>query len=143
MAYSLLPINGSVAQPSEQRTMRQTAWLAAGFLCIATGIVGIVVPLLPTTDFVLMAAYCFSKGSRKWELWLLNHPWFGPMVREWRASGSIPLRAKIISSAMLVLGASWGAWMLPSRSAWIPPLVCLLVAVYIWSRPSRSTEASR
>ena len=136
MPTTLLPLHRPASILTEQRTLRQALWLAAGFLCIATGIVGMVVPLLPTTDFVLLAAYCFSKGSRKWELWLLNHRWFGPIVREWRSTGSIPLRAKIASSAMLFVAATWGAWMLPSRSAWLPPLVCLLVAMYLWSRPS-------
>ena len=136
MPTTLLPLHRAVDGLNEPRTFRQTLWLAAGFLCIATGIIGMVLPLLPTTDFVLLAAYCFSKGSRKWELWLLNHRWFGPIVREWRSTGSIPLRAKIASSAMLLVAASWGAWMLPSRSAWLPPLICLLVAIYLWSRPS-------
>ena len=135
MTYSLMVINPSLAPVQERRTFRQTVWLVMGFLCIATGIVGIVVPLLPTTDFVLLAAFCFSKGSRKWESWLLNHRQFGPMVREWRTTRCIPLRVKLWSSTVLFVSAWLSSWMLPSRTAWIPPVVCLLVAAYLWSRP--------
>ena len=136
MNHALLSRAGATVAVSESHTVRQWAWLTAGFLCIATGVVGIVVPLLPTTDFVLLAAFCFSKGSRKWESWLLNHPRFGPMVREWRTTRCIPLRAKLASSAMLLVSASASAWALPMRTAWIPPVVCLLVALYLWSRPT-------
>jgi uncharacterized membrane protein YbaN (DUF454 family) len=138
MTHGLMVINRSIAPVQERRTFRQTVWLVVGFLCIATGIVGIVVPLLPTTDFVLLAAFCFSKGSRKWESWLLNHRQFGPMVREWRTTRCIPLRVKLWSSTMLLLSAWLSAWMLPSRTAWIPPAVCLMVAMYLWSRPSKA-----
>ena len=131
----------SHALPSTHRpaSLRARLWMLAGMLCLATGIIGIVVPLLPTTDFVLLAAYCFSRGSRRWESWLLQHPRFGPMVRDWRATRAVPLQAKWGATAMMLLSCSWAAWVLPARTAWIPVLVCTLVAIYLWTRPTRRT----
>jgi uncharacterized protein len=123
---------------SAQAALRARLWMMAGWLCLVTGIIGIVVPLLPTTDFVLLAAYCFSRGSRRWEAWLLGHPRFGPMVRDWRATRAVPLRAKWAASAMMAVSCSWAAWVLPARTAWIPAVVCLLVTLYLWSRPTKA-----
>ena len=61
-------------RPRWQRVL----WAAAGVLALVTGLVGIFVPLLPTTPFVLLAAFCFSRGSERCERWLLEHPRFGP-----------------------------------------------------------------
>ena len=116
---------------------RRRLWMLAGMLCMVTGTVGMVVPLLPTTDFVLLAAYCFSRGSRRWEAWLLGHPRFGPMVRDWRESRAVPLQAKWGATFMMALSCMWAAWVLPTSTAWIPAAVCLVVATYLWSRPTR------
>jgi uncharacterized membrane protein YbaN (DUF454 family) len=62
----------------------RAVWLLGGALALATGVVGIFLPLLPTTPFVLLAAFCFARGSPRWEAWLLAHPRFGPLVRDWR-----------------------------------------------------------
>lgn len=112
-------------------------WMVGGLVCLVTGIIGIVVPLLPTTDFVLLAAFCFSRGSRRWEAWLLGHPRFGPVVRDWRTTRAVPLRAKWGASAMMAASCSWAAWVLPVRTGWIPASVCLLVGLYLWSRPTQ------
>jgi uncharacterized protein len=123
--------------PGTCSAYRKRLWVAAGWLCMATGIVGIVVPLLPTTDFVLLAAYCFSRGSERWEAWLLGHPRFGPVVRDWRAHRVVPLRAKLMSTLMMTASCAWAWHVLPMRTAWIPAAVCSVVALYLWSKPGR------
>ena len=80
--------------PSQRPRWQRALWLAGGGVFLLTGIVGIFLPLLPTTPFVLLAAWCFSRGSVRWEAWLLAHPRFGPMVADWRARRAIPMRAK-------------------------------------------------
>jgi uncharacterized membrane protein YbaN (DUF454 family) len=112
-------------------------WLAGGGLCLLLGTLGIVVPLLPTVDFYVMAAWCFSRGSRRWEQWLLNHPRIGPLVRDWRADRSVPLRAKWLATLSMTASCLWAAQAMPARIAWVPALCCLLVAAYLWTRPTR------
>jgi uncharacterized membrane protein YbaN (DUF454 family) len=126
--------------PPQQRSpvLRQRLWVLCGMVCLGTGMVGIVVPLLPTTDFVLMAAYCFSRGSRRWEQWLLAHPQLGPMVLDWRTTRAIPLRAKQLATAAMLCSSTWAAMVLPTRTGWIPAAVCLAAGIYIWSRPTRA-----
>jgi uncharacterized membrane protein YbaN (DUF454 family) len=96
------------------------------------------VPLLPTTPFVLLAALCFSRGSERCERWLLDHPSFGPVVRDWRAHRAVPLRAKQFAIVMMALGSSWAAFVLPPHVAWLPALVCTAVAVWLLRLPTRA-----
>ena len=111
-----------------------------GGLCLITGVVGIVLPLLPTTPFVLLAAYCFSQGSARWEQWLLLHPRWGPMVQDWRTKRALPLRAKQLATGMMALSsiASW--WWLAPHVGWIPGVCCAVVAVWLWRLPTRHTK---
>jgi len=125
----------SLLRPRWQRGL----WAAAGVLALITGLVGIFVPLLPTTPFVLLAAFCFSRGSQRCERWLLEHPRFGPVVRDWRANRAVPLRAKQFATVMMALGSSWAAFVLPPPVAWLPALICIAVAVWLWRLPTRRT----
>lgn len=124
---------------------KRAVWLAAGCLCLAIGTIGIVVPLLPTVDFYAMAAFCFARGSRRWEAWLMNHPRLGPLVRDWRAERAVPMQAKCLATLSMTASCAWAAVVLPSRTAWIPAAFCLAVAAYLWSRPTRrrSPQAHR
>ena len=120
-------------RPRWQRVL----WLLGGGLALATGIVGIVLPLLPTTPFVLVAAFCFARGSARYEHWLLHHPRFGPMVRDWRANRAVPLRAKQLAWVMMVISSAIAWWVLPTRVAWIPAASCAVVAAWLWHLPTR------
>jgi uncharacterized protein len=130
-------VPGPLAGPLRPRWQR-ALWLLAGALALATGIVGIVLPLLPTTPFVLLAALCFSRGSARLERWLLDHPRFGPLVRNWRAHHAIPLRAKQTAWVMMALGSAWAGWLLPAAIAWLPAAICLAVGVWMARLPSRA-----
>ncbi|HMZ01885.1 MAG TPA: YbaN family protein [Burkholderiaceae bacterium] len=114
---------------------RRLPWLIAGLLALLLGIVGIFVPLLPTTPFVLLAAACFSRGSSRCERWLLEHPRFGPMVRDWRAYRAIPLRAKQFAFVMMAIGSVSAALSMP-RLKWLPALCCTAVAIWMWRQPT-------
>lgn len=132
--------------PADSRVSRwaglRALWLLAGALSLATGIVGIFVPLLPTTPLVLLAAWCFSRGSARWEGWLLAHPRWGPMVRDWRAERAVPLRAKQLATAMMAISSAWAAWTISSGWRWVPALCCVAVATWLWSLPSRRAAQS-
>ncbi len=118
---------------------QRVLWALAGVLALATGIVGIFVPLLPTTPFVLLAAFYFARGSRRAEAWLLGHPRFGPMVRDWRERRAIPLRAKQLAWAMMTIGSVTAAFKLPPAWAWVPAACCLAVGVWMYRLPTRES----
>lgn len=75
----------------------------AGLLSVTLGILGVFLPLLPTTPFLLLASICFANSSERFYNWLMNHRYFGSYIREWRLHGTIPLRAKIVAIALIVL----------------------------------------
>jgi hypothetical protein len=117
---------------------RRLPWLIAGLISLVLGIVGVFVPLLPTTPFVLLAAACFSRGSSRCERWLVSHPRFGQMVREWRAHHAVPLRAKQFAIGMMTFG-SVSAWLSLPRLHWLPALCCTMVAIWMWRLPTSRT----
>jgi len=133
-----MPTEPAAQVPTPRRPLAvRLAWLLAGLLSLLLGIVGIFLPLLPTTPFVLLAAFCFARGSSRCEHWLLNHRVFGPMVRDWRAHRAVPLRAKQLASVMMALGSAWAAWRLPASYGWLPAVCCACVAAWLWSLPTR------
>jgi hypothetical protein len=77
--------------------------VAAGFVCVGIGVVGVVVPILPTTPFLLLAAYCFLRGSPRWHAWLLGNRVFGRYIHDYLMYRAVPRRTKI--SALVVLWA--------------------------------------
>lgn len=79
------------------------AFAALGILSLVTGIIGIFVPILPTTPFLLLSTACFARSSHRFYNWLMNHPTFGPMIVEWRSYRSIPWRIKLYAIGTMVL----------------------------------------
>lgn len=75
------------------RAVRAALWVA-GTVCVALGILGVFLPVLPATPFMLLAAACYARASPRFYNWLLNNRTFGPTIREWRRYGSIPWRTK-------------------------------------------------
>lgn len=115
-------------------------WLAAGGVSLLLGVVGAFVPLLPTVPFVLLAAFCFSRGSERCEQWLLEHPTLGPPVRQWREQRAVPLRAKRIAWSMMALSSVLAAWWLPAPWHWVPGLCCAAVALWLWRLPNAAAQ---
>ena len=76
---------------------------AAGLLSLALGIIGIFLPIMPTTPFLLLAAAAFARSSARLHDWLLNHPWFGRYIRDYIEKRGIRLRVKILAIALLWL----------------------------------------
>ena len=134
------PMLPADAPPNPRPRWQRGLWLLAGAVSLATGIVGIFLPLLPTTPFVLLAAFCFSRGSQRCETWLLQHPRFGPMVRGWRANRAVPLRAKQLATVMMVVGSAWAWWSLPPSVCWLPTLLCAATALWLWRLPTAAPQ---
>jgi uncharacterized membrane protein YbaN (DUF454 family) len=79
------------------------ALLAAGWLCVALGVIGIILPLMPGTVFLILAAACFTRASPRFERWLLNHPQLGPPVAAWRQHRSVSPRAKAVAVVSIAM----------------------------------------
>jgi uncharacterized membrane protein YbaN (DUF454 family) len=116
--------------------------MAAGFVAVALGGVGVVVPGLPTTGFFVLAAWCFSRSSPRFEQWVLDLPAVGPLVRDHRAGLGMPRRAKVIACSMIVVACTLSAVVGLDRWALRVAVVALgLVGVawILWRIPTRET----
>ena len=91
--------------PIESRTTSSPnrLWLVAlGHLCIALAVIGAILPVMPTTVFVIVAAWCYARGSPRFHRWLSENPVFGPVVRNWEANRAMSRRAKVLAIGMIV-----------------------------------------
>jgi len=115
-------------------------YLSLGHTFTAIGVVGLVVPLLPTTPFLILAAACYSRGSERFERWLVSHPRFGAGVRDWRNHGVISPRAKAIATVGILVSSTIPLTLL--SLPWKAVAVCVVAGVllFIHSRPSRPPE---
>jgi uncharacterized protein len=91
------------------RVVRGLFWLA-GSVSLALGLVGVVLPGLPTTPFVLLAAACYAKASPRLHGWLLHHRFMGPMVRDWEQHRSLTRRTKTVAQVSMVAMVGLSAW---------------------------------
>ncbi|MBP9707660.1 MAG: YbaN family protein [Oligoflexales bacterium] len=119
--------------------MKRIFFLVLGFVSLALAIIGIFLPLLPTTPFVLLAAFCFSQSSQALHQRLLLNKRFGPLIYEWEQFGSIRRSAKCIATAMIV-GMFSLSFFLVDRKILINALMFLIgsaVLAFIWTRPEQ------
>lgn len=116
--------------------MLRLVWTFAGGLALVFGLAGVVLPLLPTTPFLLLAAFCFARASPRLEMWLVEHPRFGPPIRHWRAERAITRRAK--TAALIAIAATFGlslAMRLPSWVLLVQALTLGAVTLFLVTRP--------
>lgn len=78
-------------------------YLGLGWFFVALGIIGAFLPVMPTTIFLIIAAWCFARSSPELEAWLLSHPVFGKTLTDWRERGAISKRAKILACSMIAV----------------------------------------
>lgn len=113
-----------------------------GWLCVALGIIGIILPLMPTTVFLILASVCFSRGSPQYKEWLLNHPRFGHYIRDYQAGRGIPKKCKVIAIAMIWTSIGTSAIFLVS-ALWLKVLLLAIaagVSLYLYWLPSTQLE---
>ena len=112
---------------------------AFGTLFMLLGIIGIFLPILPTTPFLLLATACYARSSRRFYNWLMNHPAFGPLIVEWRTYRSIPRRIKLVAIVMMVLTFS-SSILFFVQDGWLQlalTLFGLVLVVWMYQVPSR------
>lgn len=112
-----------------------------GTLFVALGILGLFLPVLPTTPFLLLAAGCYARSSRRIYHWLLNHRQFGPTLRAWREHRAMPYRAKRLALLMIILSFSVSiVFFVPYWLAQVAmALTGLALVIWIARLPSRDT----
>ena len=111
-------------------------WLIAGLTATGLGIAGIVLPLVPTTPFLLLAAFAFARSSPRLHDWLLAHPRLGPPINDWRTHRAISRRTKIW--AVIAMAAALGfsiATGLPGLLVAVQSVAIAMVAIFILTRP--------
>lgn len=126
----------------------KTAYLLLGWACVLLGLIGAFLPLLPTTVFLLVAAWAFSRSSPRWHRWLREHAHFGEAVRNWEEHHAMPRRAKRIAFAALAASYAFTAFVFGpfSWAAIIGGLCIAGVALYIAHIPvlgATSGDAAR
>jgi uncharacterized membrane protein YbaN (DUF454 family) len=123
--------------PRAFREGRRAGFLALGGLMLALGIIGAFLPVMPTTIFLIVAAWCFGRSSPRLEAWMLDHPRFGLALRQWREEGAVPLRAKLMAAFGMTIGYAlfWFGSKPTPLIASIVALFMLSAAAYVVSRP--------
>ncbi|KPF71906.1 hypothetical protein IP69_05145 [Bosea sp. AAP35] len=118
------------------RHLRRPLLFAAGWVLTALGIVGLVLPLMPGTVFLILAAWCFAQSSPRFEAWLLGHPRLGPQILRWRQSGTIDRRVKFIACGSMALSfAILTLTDAPPIALWVTGACLLAAGTYVASRP--------
>ncbi|MGQ0552827.1 MAG: YbaN family protein [Planctomycetota bacterium] len=118
--------------------MSRALLIACGWLFVGLAAVGVALPLIPTTPFVIVAAACFARSSPRFHGWLLGNRIFGPFLRTWAATHSVPRRAKILA-VLLITAVGTGTAVYALETLWSRALLAaLLLAVMLWllSRPT-------
>lgn len=116
---------------SRHRSVRY-ALLALGWLSVALGVIGIFLPVMPTTPFLLLAAACFMRSSRRFYLWLVLHPKLGPWIRDYLAGEGIPLKAKVYSLVLMWSSIALSSYLVPhfwARAFMLTSAIC--VSIYV------------
>ncbi|MBC8269733.1 MAG: YbaN family protein [Rhodospirillaceae bacterium] len=103
MTKNQAPERCTLAMPAQMNSWARWLFFAFGWLNVGLGLIGIIVPGMPTTVFLIAALWAFSKSSERFRLWLWNHPRFGLTIRNWHEHKVIPYRAKIMATSMMVI----------------------------------------
>ncbi|SEG84733.1 YbaN family protein [Marinobacterium lutimaris] len=123
-------------RPAPESMLIRLAWRLLALLFVALGMIGAVLPGMPTTVFLLLALWAAARGWPQLHDWLLNHPVYGEHLRNWQEQRAVPRRAKwlaslsmALSGLILALTLGFGLWVCLAMSSMI------LVASWLWSRP--------
>jgi hypothetical protein len=122
--------------PNAPRSPLRPLWLALACLSLGFGVVGLLVPGLPTTPFVILAAAAAARGSTRLHDWLVRHRVFGPLITDWRAHRAVRRRTKGVATATMALSAA--VLFLVTPTAWLAGVASAVMAVvgaWLWLRP--------
>lgn len=118
-------------------------WGFGGALLLAIGVAVLLVPVVPTTPFLILAAACWMRASPRLERWLVEHPLLGAPIRDWRAGRGVRLGIKMLFLVLTALGMGLALWSLRAAALWLRGAVLLgglLTAWFLLSLPARRRE---
>ncbi|MRS15638.1 DUF454 family protein [Enterobacteriaceae bacterium RIT691] len=124
--------------------MKRTILNIIGWLAVALGTLGVFLPLLPTTPFILLAAWCFARSSPRFHAWLLYRSWFGSYLRHWQQYKAMPPGAKPRAIVMILLTFAVSLWLVKLfwvRILLLVILTCLLI--FMWRIPVVDAEQQK
>ena len=129
-ALEACTLDGTTRRKGEKydSSVLRGVFLCLGCLFVVFGGIGVVLPLVPTTPFLLLAAACFARSSKRFYDWLLGNRVFGPTIRDWQESGSVALRTKVVAIVLLFL--TLGSSVVFFVPLW--PVKGMLVAIGVW-----------
>lgn len=112
-------------------------YLTAGWISLGLGFAGVFLPLLPTTPFVLLALFCFSRGSPRLHAWVIHHPLFSRTIKDWQERGAIRLQPKLTATLLMVPLFATVVWSerLPQLGRIGLGALGIGVMAFLWSRP--------
>jgi uncharacterized membrane protein YbaN (DUF454 family) len=113
---------------SKKQRILKPLLLVAGTVCLVLGAIGIFLPILPTTPFLLLSAACYFRSSERMYNWLLGNKWFGKYIKNYREGKGIPLKTKVLAFAVLWAGILYSAIMVVDEF-FIAQLALLIIAL--------------
>jgi uncharacterized membrane protein YbaN (DUF454 family) len=124
-------------EAADRRCAMRYALLGLGWICVLLGILGVILPGMPGTVFLLIAVWAFFKSSNRLHRWLFDHPRWGRTIRAWHLHRAIPTTAKALAVGGMAFGVAFTAWMF--EGSWGVPVamavVMIPVAAFIVTRP--------
>ena len=113
-------------------------WFISGTITLTLACLGVILPLLPTVPFLLLAAFCFARSSERTHKWLINHPQLGPPIKDWQNNGAISSQAKKMATVCIAAAFSLSIILdLGWKILLIQAVVLSCVMLFIWTRPSK------
>jgi uncharacterized membrane protein YbaN (DUF454 family) len=114
--------------------MTRPFYLAAGLTSVGLGLIGVALPIMPTVPFLLLAAFCFARSNPVWEQRLLDHPQYGPSLRNWRERRAIARPAKIAAVGAMAVGTGVTWWTLGWPWVGLSATILVVCGTWIWTR---------
>ncbi|MFK5980506.1 MAG: YbaN family protein [Rhizobiaceae bacterium] len=116
---------------------KKIVWIVVGLIALLLGFIGVFLPILPTTPFVIVAAFAFGKSIPAWRRWLVNNKIFGPIIADWEETGAIAPRYKAMATLMMLAALALSFYLSIMPAIIVVQALCMLAAfTFIITRPN-------
>ncbi|WP_281647783.1 YbaN family protein [Parendozoicomonas sp. Alg238-R29] len=125
--------------PPNLRLIRRSLYVLGGIMSLIAGLIGIVLPILPTTPFILLSAWCFARSSKSFHTWLITHPYFGEVISNWEKYRGMTKKNKKRAYCVVLLGAAFSLYTVPV--IWVKLLLVPVFIAVLWNIYRMNTVA--